>query len=372
MADIQNDEITTVLRNSLHGFALAELWPKAEIIDKSGQVPAEHWQKIDELGFTTPEIGETFLTPYQYLVVAEELGRGDPAVALGALCKSHFLFLASHCEPADFPCSILSKLNEEALETSLFLYEGFGRDPEEFVTTAIPTGAGWSITGLKYVVGGPALPDLAAVIARDSSDGALKAFIVEAKTSDGITVERDGAEVISCGLGGAAPVSRVRMDAVSATETLKIDADSLLRIINLIRLTPAAVAVGATAKCIEYAAEYANERIAFGKPISQHQGVSFMLVDGQMSLEAARLAFEDATSAIESNENASVVNDMVTRVCSDTFASVLQATRDCVQVLGGHGFIKDHPVERLYRTAVGMASLDTDLRHLAVITSRIS
>ena len=372
MIEIQDDEITSVLRSSIHSFALAEMWPMAESIDKSGQVPADMWQKIDDLGFTRPEIGEEYLTPYQYLVVAEELGRGDPAIALGALSKSHLAFLLYLCEPKNVPESLLSKLGDETIETSLYLYEGFGRSPDEFLTTATSKNDNWTITGQKYVVGGPALPDLAAVLARDASDGSLKLFLIDAKESEGITVERDGEKVASCGLGGGAPVSRVRLENVNSAVELNTDAETLLRAISLVRLTPAAVMVGATARGIEYSAEYANERIAFGKPISQHQGVSFMLADASMSLDAVRMALQDATNGIDNKDDAQSISDLVSRICNDTFSATLQATRDCVQVLGGHGFIKDHPVERLYRAAVGIASLDTELRSLIPVTTRIS
>ena len=370
---MQDDEITRVLKETLENFAAAELWPSAEAIDHSGQVPAEHWQKIAELGVTAPVIGEEFLTPGQYLLVAEELGRGDPAVALGALGRAQLAVLASAAEPVSLPESLRATLADANKTTAVLLYEGFGRAPENYSATATPTDTGWTIDGLKYTVGGPARPDLAAVIARDTGDANLKAFIVEPQNASGFEVERDGAQVATCGLGGAAPVSRVRLNGVPAIAVLELNEDALLRTVSLLRLSPAAVAVGTTAKGIEYAAEYANERVSHGKPIAAHQGVSFMLVDARLSLDALRLAFEDVAAAIaDDSASGAAVSELTTRICRDAYQAALQGTRDCVQVLGGHGFIKDHPVERLYRAALGIAALDCDTRRLLAVSSRIS
>ena len=110
-------------------------------------------------------------------------------------------------------------------------------------------------------------------------------------------------------------------------------------------------------RAVDYASNYATERVAFGRPIAAFQGVSFLMAEALTRIAAVRLDLLDAAAQIDCG---TVAEDAVTWAVNYATAAATQATRDAVQVLGGHGFITDHPVELWYRAAAALAALDFD------------
>jgi alkylation response protein AidB-like acyl-CoA dehydrogenase len=143
-----------------------------------------------------------------------------------------------------------------------------------------------------------------------------------------------------------------------------LDPVALAVSVERIRLILAAVAVGVAQRAIDYASEYARERVAFGRPIAGFQGVSFLLAEKQMRVEAARLAVAEAASLIDGAAAGADALGPLRRAVRETVNYAADAaamtTRDAVQVLGGHGFLSDHPVELWYRSAAALAALDFD------------
>jgi alkylation response protein AidB-like acyl-CoA dehydrogenase len=159
---------------------------------------------------------------------------------------------------------------------------------------------------------------------------------------------------------------------VGASALLDADGLALARALALARLVPVAVSVGCARAAIDYACEYATQREAFGHPISGFQGVSFILVDAQMEAELCRLDLWRVAAALDGAADPTAVEHDVDRVVSAANEMVLRATRTALQVLGGHGFLTDHPVERWYRTAAALAALDFDPLDVPVsITERV-
>ena len=104
---------------------------------------------------------------------------------------------------------------------------------------------------------------------------------------------------------------------------------------------------------------YARDRIAFGKPIAAFQGVSFLLAEAKMRTDAARLEIADVAARLDAGD-VERGSALVTGALAYAASVATQATRDAVQVLGGHGFITDHPVELWYRSAGALSVLDLD------------
>ncbi len=122
-----------------------------------------------------------------------------------------------------------------------------------------------------------------------------------------------------------------------------------MKVLDKSRPGIAAQALGIAAGALDYATNYAKERIAFGKPIGQHQGVGFMLADMKTEVEAARLLlYEAARKCDEGAPDVTLWAAMAKLKCGDVAMSV---TTDAVQVLGGFGYSADYPVERMMRDA---------------------
>jgi alkylation response protein AidB-like acyl-CoA dehydrogenase len=122
-----------------------------------------------------------------------------------------------------------------------------------------------------------------------------------------------------------------------------------MKVLDKSRPGIAAQALGIASGALEYAANYAKERIAFGKPIGQQQGVGFMLADMKTEVEAARLMlYEAARKCDENADDVTIWAAMAKLKCGDTAMSV---TTDAVQVLGGFGYSVEYPVERMMRDA---------------------
>ncbi|MFQ5343455.1 MAG: acyl-CoA dehydrogenase family protein, partial [Anaerolineae bacterium] len=115
------------------------------------------------------------------------------------------------------------------------------------------------------------------------------------------------------------------------------------------------LAVGVARGAYEYARDYAKERVQFGKPIAQNQAIAFMLAEMAIEVDAARLMTWEAAWKLDRGEDARKEAYLAREYAQDM---VLFVTDSAVQVLGGHGYIRDHPVERWLRNGRGFATFD--------------
>jgi alkylation response protein AidB-like acyl-CoA dehydrogenase len=184
------------------------------------------------------------------------------------------------------------------------------------------------------------------VYARDHESGTTQAFLVE-KRSEGVTIEER-----ERGMGlGALIYHSMRFDEVEVPAAAKlggpegVDANRLL---NYARVGAAALATGLAKASYEYAQGYARQREAFGKPIAQFQAIAFMLAEMRIAVESMRLLTWEAAWKLDQNQDATR-EAVVARHFADEYA--LQVADRGVQILGGHGYIRDYPVERWLREA---------------------
>ena len=127
------------------------------------------------------------------------------------------------------------------------------------------------------------------------------------------------------------------------------------RIINLSRVALSGMAVGVARAAYEYARDYAKERHAFGEPIASRQAIAFMLAEMAIDIDATRLMAWEAAWKLDRNEDATKEASLAKMYADDMAISV---TNNAVQVLGGHGYIRDHPVELWFRNGRGFATFD--------------
>jgi alkylation response protein AidB-like acyl-CoA dehydrogenase len=180
-------------------------------------------------------------------------------------------------------------------------------------------------------------------------DGRPRLFLVESSAA-GLTVENDP----SMGLR-AAGLGRLLLHRVEVGSTALLgDEDSYLEAVPLARLGWCALAVGTAQAVLDHVVPYVNEREAFGEPISNRQAVAFMVADIAIELEGMRLVTYKAAARAAQGRPYDREVALARRLCAD---KGMRIGLDGVQLLGGHGFVKEHPVERWYR----------DLRAVAVM-----
>jgi alkylation response protein AidB-like acyl-CoA dehydrogenase len=221
-------------------------------------------------------------------------------------------------------------------------------DPFEPRTTAVGDGDGYVLSGVKSMVPRGAAAELFVVGAALEGKPAL--FLVESST-DGITVEAEP----SMGLRAAA-LSRVVLEEVPVGPIALLgdsDGEAYAECVRLSRLAWCALSVGAAQAVLDYVVPYVNERTAFGEPVSHRQSVAFMVADIGIELQSMRLLTYKAASRAAQGKPFAREVALARRLCAERGMKI---GNDGVQLLGGHGFVKEHPVERWYRDlrAVGV------------------
>ena len=332
--------------------------PRAAEIDERGEYPQDI-RKIfaanDLLGIPIPAeyggLGGTFLT---YVKVVEEIAKA---------CASSSLIVAVQ-ELGMLPILIggneeqkkhyLPKLASGEWIAAYALTEaGSGSDAAGSMRTrAEKRGDTYVLNGQKIWITNGSVADVVCVFAvTDPEKGAngISAFIVE-KGFKGFNV---GKLEKKMGIRGSPTVELVFDNCeVPAKNLLGNEGEGFkiaMKVLDKSRPGIAAQALGIAAGALDYATNYARERVAFGKPIGQQQGVGFMLADMKTEVEAARLLlYEAARKCDEGAADVTLWAAMAKLKCGDVAMSV---TTDAVQVLGGYGYSVDYPVERMMRDA---------------------
>ncbi|HEU5008069.1 MAG TPA: acyl-CoA dehydrogenase family protein, partial [Jatrophihabitantaceae bacterium] len=214
-------------------------------------------------------------------------------------------------------------------------------DPFALKTTAHRTSAGFKLHGVKSLVPRADTAELFIVAAQLEGKPAL--FLLESGTA-GVTIESEPAMGLR-----AASMGRLILDGASVPPANLIgggEADVYAECIRLARLGWASLALGTGKAVLDYVIPYVNERKAFGEPISHRQAVAFMVANIGIELEGARLVTLRAASRAEQGKPFARETALARKLTSEYG---MQIGSNGVQLLGGHGYVKEHPVERWYR-----------------------
>jgi len=352
MLSLGLSEELTAIQSTVRQFASEHLRPKLRAIEKSG-LTADTRARFAELGLfgvDWPEAaGGQALGAITRAVIEEELAYGDPGAALaldrgGAAAQ---LLLALGTDRAH---AALEKLLEGDGHAALGAAEE-GKARDDFRTTAVKQGNEWVLNGKKaYVLGGGDAA-LHVILAQVDANAGLEGagiFLVEG-SNVGI---RAGRTHTTLGLQ-AVPVRELVIEGLKLPSSARLDEKVSLhkilrRYYDRISLVTSARAVGLAAASYEYARAYAEERTAFGKPIGHFQAIAFLLSDMAIAADAARLMTWKAAWQLDQNQPASAE-------LAGAQAQALEAAFFCansaIQVLGGAGYVQDHPVEKWSRDA---------------------
>jgi alkylation response protein AidB-like acyl-CoA dehydrogenase len=226
-----------------------------------------------------------------------------------------------------------------------------GSDAASMKTRAVRDGDGWVLNGVKRWITNAGVSQFYTVMAvtdPDAKANGISAFIVE--TGDGLTF---GAPERKLGIKGS-PTCEVYFDDVRIPADRMIGDEgtgfkTALRTLDHTRLTIGAQALGIAQGAVDYCTRYVQERRQFGQPIGEFQGVAFTLADMAMKTEAARsLIYTTAALAERQAPNLTFMSAAAKCFASDV---AMEVTTDGVQLLGGYGYTKDYPLERMMRDA---------------------
>lgn len=357
-------EEQTEIQNLARSLAVEQLRPRGREADRSASVPGELLQTLAQTGLTTP-FPETFggsgsLEAVTYALIAEELGFGDGALAmhvLGSLLGPATVVLAGNeQQQREYVPPFCDEQSGHTRSGSLaFAERTGGYTLAEISTTARREGDSYILNGSKRDVLHGAESSPRVVLARLEGSAELDglcAFIVATDTQ-GLLIKPD---VHKLGLV-AAP------SAAYTFEEARIPASNLLgepgnpgviKAATFAQLMRAGVACGTARAGLEYAADYARQRIAFGRPIVSYQGIAFLFSEMAMKLDAARLLLWRAATAWDTNAELSELVEQSEAAQAQAIKIAKAATIDTIQILGGAGFIQDHPAEMWMRNAAAM------------------
>jgi alkylation response protein AidB-like acyl-CoA dehydrogenase len=323
-------------------------------MEEDGKFPydlVELYRELGWLSLMTPEkYGGAEAGSTEWVILAEEIARVSTAAAqmfenFGPAIPLRFLGTP---EQQDRLFPIL----EQRIGCFAATEPQAGSDLAAIRTHAVDKGGAYVINGEKCFITNGGVANFFAVIATvepGSGWKGLRMFLVDAVESTGVSVLREERKM---GLQGSSL-------AALAFDNVEVPADNMIggetglraaqRLLDFGRPNVAGMACGLAAAAMEYALAYTLERQAFGRRVFDFQGVSFPIADMAIRIEAGReLAYAAAAEVDRGGPRASELASMAKVFCTDTAMAV---TVDAVQCLGGHGYLKDHPVERMMRDA---------------------
>ena len=355
--DFELTDDMKMLKQSVRDFALAEILPKVMKYDEAQEFPHEIIRKVGELGFlgaTVPsEFGGAGLSPVHFVIIMEELSRVDPSIGLtlaahSGLCTQHIFMHGSEQQKKKY----LPALATGAALGSWCLTEpGSGSDASGMKTTAVRDGDSYVITGSKtFITNGSHASTYVVMAKTDTEKGnkGISAFIVE-RAMKGVGV---GKKENKLGMRASDTVAMM-FDEVRVPKENLIGNEGegflqALLVLDSGRIGIAALSVGLAQGALDAAVKYSKERQAFGKKISEFQGIQFKLADMAMEIQGSRLLTYRAALAKLNGENINLIAAQAKLFASEV---AVRAANEAVQIHGGYGFIKDFPAEKFYRDA---------------------
>ncbi|MGH3356165.1 MAG: acyl-CoA dehydrogenase family protein [Nocardioidaceae bacterium] len=355
--DLTQTEDQQMMVGVVSEFAEEVLRPVAGEANDSCAAPADVLERSAELGLTLIEVPESLggivseRSTTTGVLVAEAMAHGDMGLAVACLAPSAVSTAVSLWGDEQQQAAYLPAFTgEQVPAAALAVMEPRALfDPFDLRTTARRVPGGFVLDGVKSLVPRGADAELF-VVAADLEGEGPALFVLESDT-DGVVIEAEP----SMGLR-AASLSRVVLADVSLPETaLLADArgEGYAECVRLARLGWCALSLGTSKAVLDHVTPYVNEREAFGEPISHRQSVAFMVANIGIELEGMRLVTYRAASRAEQGRSFARETALARSLCSDRG---MQIGTDGVQLLGGHGFVKEFPVERWYRDlrAIGL------------------
>jgi alkylation response protein AidB-like acyl-CoA dehydrogenase len=342
-------------RDTIRQIVKERVWPRAAEIDETGEYPWDIRQLLGEqdiLGLPfAEEYGGTGTGTLMLQMAVEEIAMASASSALILMVQELGTLPIQLFGTEEQKQKWLPKCASGEWSPAFALSEAeAGSNVAGMRTTAVRDGDEWVINGSKNWITNATIADFYVTFAvTDRENKRISAFVVE-KDRQGFSI---GGLEHKLGIKGSPTGSPVYEDVrVPAENMIGAEGKGMsvaLGTLQRTRLGAAAQAVGIAQGATDYATDYAKERIAFGKPIIELQGLQFKLADMQTKTAAAReLLYKACAMGDRDDPQLAIYSSMAKLFASDT---AMEVTVEAVQVLGGYGYVTEYPVERMMRDA---------------------
>ena len=356
MIDFSLTEEQEALQETAREFAEKEMKPNAAKYDKGEEFPEDIMKKAFEVGFLTctipKEYGGGELGDIDTVVISEELAAGCAGMytimMVNALAYTPIILFGNHEQKKKF----LAPQTEKMSFASFCLTEReAGSDAGALKTKAEKVGSEYIINGSKCFISNAGIADLFVVFANSNPKRGMRglsAFIVPAGTP-GLTVGK-----VEDKMGHrASNTAEIFLEDVKVPEENLLGKEGIgfiiaMKTLDETRAPVGAAGVGVARAAMEYAIEYAKTRVQFGKPIALFQNTAFKIAQMAMEINAARHLVWHAAWLTDQGKPCGKESAMAKTFGSDV---AMKVTIECVQILGGYGYMKDYPMEKLMRDA---------------------
>ncbi len=361
MVSFEPSEEQQLVRDTVAAFAQEQVRPQARASDESGEIPASLVEQGWELGLTQALIPEAYggageaHSAVTSALFIEELAWADLSIACHLLAPRLLVVPLIEAGTEEQKRRLLPRYTQAsfAAATAAVVEPRWDFDLASLSVTATRRNGSYVLSGTKCFVPLAAEAEHVAVFARVGNGDEVGVFLLERGTAGMNILEREK----NMGLKGLATYE-------VAFEQCRIPTEQRLggaagcdvnRLLNLQRVALAAAAVGVARAAFEYARDYAKERKAFGVAIAQKQAIAFMLAEMAIEIDAARLLTWEAAWKLDRGEDATREAVLAKQYAANM--ALMVADRG-VQILGGHGYIRDHLVELFLRNARGFATFE--------------
>jgi acyl-CoA dehydrogenase len=353
-----------MIADTAREFARKEMAPRAHDADEAAGLPQGFLEQAWELGLAVAAIPEKYngaameRSAVTGALLLEELGSGDLAMALSMLAPASFAYpILDHgtdaqkdkwlplCTAATFP-----RVTAALVEPSM-----------DFDATALGCRA-------RKVSGDYVLDGRKCFVPNGST---AETFLVYAREGDGEGFEHGQAFIVPRSTPGVRVGEKEKNMGVHALDTVELAFENVKlphearvggekgidfeRLMSCSRVALSALALGVARAAYEHSVEYAKERKTFGKPIATRQSIAFSIADMRIELDSARMLVWEAAWRLDRGEKATK-ETYLAKLYTDEM--VLKVTDEAVMVMGGHGFIRENPVERWLRNGRGFAAFE--------------
>jgi alkylation response protein AidB-like acyl-CoA dehydrogenase len=346
------------IREAVRAVADAKIAPHAAAVDEEARYPYEAAEALLASDFHAPHVPEEYggagADALATVLVIEEVARACVSSSLIPAVNKLGSLPVQIAGSEDLKQTYLGALARGEGGFSYCLSEpDAGSDAGGMKTRAVRDGDEWVLDGVKRWITNAGESEFYTVMAvtdpEKKTRGGISAFVVE-KSDEGVSF---GAPEKKLGIKGS-PTREVYLDKVRIPADRMIGEEgtgftTAMKTLDHTRVTIAAQAVGVAQGALDYALDYAKERQQFGRPIADFQGLQFMLADMGMKIEAARqMTYAAAGRSERGDDDLTFFGAAAKCFASDV---AMEVTVNAVQVLGGYGFTRDYPVERMMRDA---------------------
>ena len=352
--DFELSEQQRAIKDTARAFAHDEMMPLARQWDEEEVFPADTLRQAAALGFggiyVSADLGGSALSRLDAALIFEELAQGCPSTAAYISIHNMVAWMVDAYGADDLRQRLLPDLCSMAKFGSYCLTEpDSGSDAASLKTRAVRRDDHYVLDGNKAFISGGGRSDVYIVMARTGEGGprGISCFLVENGTP-GLSF---GAKEKKLGWHSQ-PTAMVILDACRIPVANRIGAEGqgfkiAMRALDGGRLNIAACSLGGAQFCLDRTVTYMKERKQFGTRLADFQALGFRIADYATAIEAARLMLHRAASALDQGEpGATRLAAMAKRLATDTGFDVVNG---CLQLHGGYGYLRDHPIERVLR-----------------------